>query len=288
MILIAVQIMYAIGRRKTSFLSKLSWLGDPHQDAVKSEKDGLLDIMATIPSILEIADALIAERDRDRSLALMYSMRNAYATITLRLAQWRGNFQAKRNVGSQWYRRSSLFPSPAERHLFNMFPLVMSFRNLETAELDMLYWTAAIVLHSNFYLLLYDAQNSPLAIMPIPKGLPHLNPGRDSYSYEDLFDPMETECNVRIFVNNIAESLEYFLQPDIGVLAINSLVLPMALAMTFLEHFQDLRLEYFLAVADKVEEQYGVPLRDFLQNIPNQNLLRLVKTAAWCPEGQGR
>ena len=247
---------------------------------MKSEKDCLLDIMATIPSILEIADALIAERDLDSSLSLMYSMRTKYGKITLRLAHWRRDFQAKRNIGSQWYRSASLFNKPAERHLSAMFPLVMYFPDLETAELDMLYWTAAIILHSNFYLLLHHAQNSPLSALSIPKGFPHLNPGQDSYSYEDLFDPLETECNIRIFVNNIAESLEYFLQPDIGVLAINSIVFPMALAMAFLDFFQDPRLEFFLAVADKVEERYGVPLRDFLQNIPNQNMLRLVKTAA--------
>jgi hypothetical protein len=278
------KVIYAIGRRKTSFLSKLGWLGDPFQDAVKSEKDSLLDILTTIPSLLEIADALIAERDLDRSLNMMYTMRKAYATITIKLAHWRGQFQAQRNVGSQWYRSSSLFTAPRESHLLAMFPLVMGFPDPETAELDMLYWTAALILHSNFYLLLHDAQSSPLAVIPIPKGFPHLNPGRDSYSYEDLFDPMETECNMRIFVNNIAESLEYFLQPEMGVLAVNSLVFPMALAMAFLDHFQDPRLEYFLAVADKVEEQYGVQLRDFLQNIPNQNILRLVKTAAWYSE----
>jgi hypothetical protein len=246
---------------------------------MKSEKDRLLDIMATIPSILGIADALIAECDLDRSLSLMYSMRTAYARCTLRLAHWRGEFQAKRSVGSQWYRVGSLFTSPAEKHLFDMFPLVMYFPDIETAELNLLYRTAAIILHSNFYLLFYAARSSPLAMMSIPNGFPHLNPGRNSYSFEDLFDPLETECNIRIFVNNIAESLEYFLQPDMGVLAMNSVVFPMALAMAFLDFFQDPRLEFFLAVADKVEGQYGVPLRDFLQNIPKENILRLVKTA---------
>ncbi|KAL8676650.1 MAG: hypothetical protein Q9186_006849 [Xanthomendoza sp. 1 TL-2023] len=201
-------IITAIVSRKPNFFATLQWRTLPFEGKTKDVSNGLHDIMATLPGLLEEFDLIRVCPDEttahERRLELFRqcratdeSLRRWYADLSSRLPK----------------PLPSVIRSPAEQEGTldqDCFPFEVSDHIL--AITLALYWTTCLLLHGLIHMLFDALRLSGLTSMP--KELPdHIDPHR--------------------FAISITRSIGYFIRPEMGIWGVQLISYPLGVALMY-------------------------------------------------------
>ena len=225
-------ILAAIVRRQATFLSSPDWLTKPWEERgmPKTWADRLFDAMATIPSILELYDLVDSHTD---SPEFQQQGQKLLQTLIERCRETNDALQ-------KWYAATRPDAKPqviqTAQPSNNGYPFTYRyhFKNHLFAQALMMYWTSCLILES----VLCDVndilvprkrtewqhkEDTPPKQVPIS--------GIDGSESE--LASLQPYMNPRHHALCIAQSISYFLLPEMRALGVNYVSFPMGMSFTF-------------------------------------------------------
>lgn len=204
-IIIAIR---ASAARKISFLSEPQWLTAPWRNHAKNTLHQLIDVMVFLPVIMENYDTIEAKLYLD--LKQRYNERRYLLALCSefsdQLRRWYSQLCADAAGQSLW--TISLPNDPAYP-----FPVLISFDDHLFGYTITLYWTCSLVIHGAMRQLQHLLNTEP-AFSDQETNLP------------DHIDP-------ELYARNIAQTMPYFLNPDMGAMGPNLALLPLGMAFGY-------------------------------------------------------
>lgn len=194
--------------RKRSFLSEPQWLSVPWQNHPKNMLHKLVDVMVFLPSIFEGYDDVETsiDHDPDETRRKRQCLFLKCVDLSAQLERWYTRFCAEAKGRPLWHTSmpdDPLYPFP---HLF-------SFDDPQVAYTMMIYWTCSLVIRE----ILYQTQHELSRDIPDicnTKNLPnYVEPG--------------------YFAVNIAQTLTYFMHPDMAGLGPSLALFPLGMAFSY-------------------------------------------------------
>ncbi|KAK5053716.1 hypothetical protein LTR84_001677 [Exophiala bonariae] len=253
------EFISAIGRRKAS-PSALLW-STVHTWSGTSSHVQLFEILQALPGIMEVADKITPPDDPVEMSADEQSMyQTLFDSLSTQTVQLEGQLDAwyatlksqnQHHYGGELYYKSpsTLYQqlprdSPIRDLPFNYF---LCFVDPDIAQQVVLHWAGLVLLRSTHWLargrlaragllsLLSTMDSQPIALSSIP---PTGHTKR----------PPPPEALL------IAQSLEYFVHPDMGFLGLNFIGFPMAVAQGPLEFLQAPEVAWFDVIFERMHQ----------------------------------
>lgn len=194
--------------RKACFLSQPQWLTIPWNNHPKNMQHKLVDVMVFLPVVLETYDTM--KTNTSHELKARTQQRRALLAKCVALCEqlqgWYNQLRADANGRSLWHTFPSNDPSYPFRQTF-------SFDNQMVAYTIMLYWTCSLVFQGTVHQLRQLLSNDL----------------EDLHDAEIITDDPDPEY----YAVNIAQSLPYFMHPDMAALGPNLALFPMGMAFGF-------------------------------------------------------
>lgn len=252
------QFLEAIGSRQPSFLAHEAW---SRMLPAKSVKDELLDIVAEISTVMQRYDRLKATDTARLVASDIESVHAAYLDHIDRLAHWhRTNIPL--SIFS--YEPSTMLRRKGTEHFVNLCPRKRQYSALKLAELDTIYATVQLMVH----LELLDLANFVIATGTLQTQHHSLLFRAGTLSSRPVYvAQLDAECalrEARSWADTIVESMEYFLEQEVGVLAASSTVLPIIVGVAFLQKLEDPKAAYLMAIICEYQKRSGVRLADLV------------------------
>jgi Fungal specific transcription factor domain len=194
--------------RRRSFLSEPKWLTVPFKNHPKSLRHKVIDVMVCLPTILEAYDEVrrSPSLNSERTLRKGKSLLAQCVTLCEQLRSWYAKLCVDADGRTLWHTSPSDDPSYP-------FPHIFSFENPLVAHTVMLYWTCSLAIQATMRQL-ERLMNTGITNMADVVTLPeNINPG--------------------FHAGNIAQSLLYFLHPDMGALGPNLTMFPIGMAFAW-------------------------------------------------------
>ncbi|EFQ98243.1 hypothetical protein MGYG_01278 [Nannizzia gypsea CBS 118893] len=272
-------IIRAIGSRQPSFLADPEWTCLPLLQARNQPSHQLLQLLASIPSILRAID-LIRE---DNSPYLPYRVeevsRNCRDLLN-KLGQWNISLWAGRGEPLYWERSSMLSISITEEFIRDhpIFSSYIHFLDTETAHLQMLYWTAQLLICNNLWLayqFLSGQEDKRWHEVNAP--IPNLHFDDSSRTTCSMAELPISAPELYVVATNIARSLEYFLTPELITIGVTMFAFPATVSLGYFQYFELPESRWFHYVFEHILTSSGIDVGGFLEAVANENSLRLVK-----------
>jgi Fungal specific transcription factor domain/Fungal Zn(2)-Cys(6) binuclear cluster domain len=202
-------IIRASTARKACFLSQPQWLTIPWRNHRKNMQHKLVDIMVFMPVVLEMYDNVqeSSEADTEGRRRGGKALLDKCAALNERLENWYTKLCAEAKGRPLWHTTPSDDPSYP-------FPDLFSFHDHNVGYTIMLYWTCSLMIQATMLQVYRLLNETPGGFHEADELLEHINP--------------------RVHAVNIAQSLPYFLVPDMGALGPNLALFPMGMAFAFL------------------------------------------------------
>jgi hypothetical protein len=225
-------ILAAIVRRQATFLASPDWLTKPWeaQGMPKTWGDRLFDAMATIPSILELYDIVEGHVDspvlQQQGQKLLRTLMERCRETNQALQKWYAATRedAKPQVTQTAQSSNDGYPFACRYH----------FKNHLFAQALMMYWTSCLILQS----VTRDIND-----ILVPRKRTEWRPSDDTPPFQASFSSideigsdlasLQPYMNPRQHALCIAQSISYFLLPDMGALGVNYVSFPMGMSFTF-------------------------------------------------------
>lgn len=172
-------------------MNATEWKTVPWEGRIKLPKDGLIDILAAMPGLLEEQDKIGFCPDAEREVRIQQLVQKCQS-IDAELDDW-----ATAN-------KDSICEPEVEE------PIPLTFPNLVTAHLAVLYWATCVIL--------YEAVIDTNALLPMPPAfyLPPRQPDRR---------------HPRPYAYRIARALSYFFRPSAGIWGATMIAFPLGVAL---------------------------------------------------------
>lgn len=219
-------ILAAIVRRQATFLSSPDWLTKPWEGMPKTWADRLFDAMAVIPSILELYDLMDGQVDsavfQPQGQKLMRSLIELCLETNKALQNWHAftREDAKPQVVQCPQDPKSGYPFTYRYH----------FKNHLFAQALLMYWTACLILQS----VIRDVSNILLPRKRTEwKTMEDTMPDSSIEESEKGLASLQPHMNPRQHAICIAQSIPYFLLPEMRALGVNYISFPMGMSFTF-------------------------------------------------------
>lgn len=245
------KIIRAIAQRDPiMLLSTPSLASDP--DFIDNKTYRLYCILERMPAVFQLADAVRLEPP-ESMLAAVVSLANHHGRVAAQFRKWEEE-QAPEETYS-YTTQYSVFRDkdlPFEKQKFIWFP------DLETAAAFLLLWTGYLQMYVSHCLTtgwLRNIMDEAIVDSIV------CNEEVFTYKYKDVV-PMAEVC-----VKNIEESLEYFLQPEVGSLAVRLIAFPMVSAMAWRSKRKQARSARCAAALKCLRQRDGVPLDTFVESM---------------------
>jgi hypothetical protein len=225
-------ILAAIVQRRATFLSTPDWLTKPWeaQGMPKTWGDRLFDAMATIPSILELYDLVDGQIDspafQQQGDKLMRTMIELCRETNEALQKWYAATRedAKPQVMQLAQPSNKGYPFAYRYH----------FKNHLFAQALLMYWTSCLILQN----VIRDIND-----ILVPRKRAEWQSKEDTLPTEVQISSIdESEMELASLQPNmdprqhavcIAQSISYFLLPEMGALGVNYVSFPMGMSFTF-------------------------------------------------------
>ena len=219
-----VTMMENLATRNTAFVYQPRWSTEPWEGITKSADQKLYDLGSELSRILDGADASKLIQDPQQLLDHKIYLITQCHDLDQRFGVWYEELEGEMPSPRYWPRFSKI-TNPVDRADHGrVFPISLEYPNLQTAKTMLDYWVLLIILYSTI-LITYrtlagvsgtdegeykpehpaDTQRARVEVCPDPSRLPAL---ADKYKPLNLFN----------IANNIAQSMEYMLCENTGVL----------------------------------------------------------------------
>ncbi|OCT48437.1 hypothetical protein CLCR_03988 [Cladophialophora carrionii] len=253
-------LVRAIARRRR-IPGRVDW-SKIHYRCEKPSSIQLFDILQELPILMEHADAIKSSKEghMDEDIPKHMLAWGARArTFEVRLHEWYARLehhQAKqRDPLLFWPSRSTLYQRIPKRHAGRVFRHFFCFPNIAVAEQIVLYWAALL-----FIPRLLDHTRDRLrrrGEWPREPRSP-LNSNLRGFTSVTT-DPVE-------MATNIAQSLEYFLHPDAGLMELNAIAFPMNITLATFVSLRIKGLPWFRVIRSRLCE-INTGVADFLEEM---------------------
>lgn len=270
------QIIHAIGNRKTTYLASPEWTTKPWKGFQKSQEDKLLDIMVKLPSMMEEADAVRSQTQSSSILAATISLSEVCRALVHELKQWHQHWSAVSAQPFHWARRSEIYNELNNKNPGKVLPMALHFVDLETAHLENLYWASLLLIHATFCVTReWVKQFSPASVSLEVSDECEVPDYGESLPIPDL--PTITPLSeIHTCAINIAQSFEYFLQPEFGAAGSSLIGFPLMVAMGYFEYFNLPEISWFKVILGRFQD-IGIPLGKFLNGMVADKVATLVR-----------
>lgn len=234
-------IIAAIRARKASILNSAEWLAIPWGKHPKTLYDSLIDILVPIPEVLEDIDNLDPSTTDEND-------EYARASIAIKCRKLETQLQSWATTHDQ-----NLTSPDTEK------PTEMIFRDISTATLTILFWTASIYIYGT------------LAVV---------SPRKTSASSQAS---LLTSTDALLYARRIARVVPYFLNMSRGIWGSITIAFPMGTALLCLIHSGQEKNREYLKMACSASSNSILPsaIQDFLNSMRRD-------TAAELKHGRGR
>ena len=225
-------ILAAIVRRQATFLSSPDWLTKPWEEKgmPKTWADRLFDAMAHIPSILELYDLVDGNIDspelHQQGQKLLHTLMERCLETNDALQKWhaRTREDAKPQVTQTAQPSNDGYPFQYRYH----------FKNHLFAQALMMYWTSCLILQSvmrDLHGILLPRKRTEWQCRedspPIQVSVSTIDDReRELLSLQPCMEPRQHALH-------IAQSILYFLLPEMKALGVNYVSFPMGMSFTF-------------------------------------------------------
>ncbi|EXJ59220.1 hypothetical protein A1O7_06652 [Cladophialophora yegresii CBS 114405] len=246
----------------------------------------LFEILHTLPAIMRDAENIspvyIAEERTADSVsdALVSVMQNCHDFET-RLTEWYNDLEARyqndhRGIRPQpnaplfidetettvesklyWFEPSTLYSRLPRNSAARIFPFFICFPNPDIAFQIMLHWTGLLLMHITLHLTRSRfGQARPGISLPVIGQFKFTN-------------------DARSLALLIAQSLEYFVHPDMGLLGTNLIGFPLSSAQRYFQHAGTKEQLWFDVIFQRIGEMKS-GLRGFLDDMAQRRTVKLV------------
>lgn len=232
----SMQFINAVGSRRSS--SNASLWSENHQDSALTSKMAshlrLFALLEPLPNIVELAESIdsvpmpIAQSSEEYP-TLWTSFLFECHKFELHLTEWYHHLEVQykeeqkqhQATDSQprlyWPGISTLYLQLPPDSPARIFPVFICFADPDRAQQIVLYWTALLLMHSTLHVTRSRLLRSGTSLLPL---VPEFASPHSPHALALL----------------IAQSLEYFVHPDMGLLGTNFIGFPLAVAQGYFQH----------------------------------------------------
>lgn len=203
----------AILQRKTTFLASDEWLTLPWASEARTFHDRLIDLMTRIPTLLEQTDMAMSIRNPMVAIREQLRMFEACQQMREALYDWRTRMKVGAAETATEHQHQSGDDYP--------FQYDYTFANHLFARTQTVYWSCHLVVSDT----MHDLQVSLEQLEDRPTFF--RSPAKDLHEMS------------RTYAANIAQSIDYFLLPEMGALGADLISFPMGLAYRFFSQSQE-------------------------------------------------
>ena len=253
--------MQSLSTRKASFVHEAQWSLEPWEGITKTADQKLYDLGSELSTILASADASKLIKDPRRLLSQKLTLIAQCQNLDERFGTWYEELETELPSPRFWPRFSNL-ENPADKLGHDkVFPISFEFSSLRTAKTMLDYWVFLILLYSTI-LITYrtlagssqtgqgpyrpehpaDSQWAKTKILPDRGRLPSL---ADKYKPPSLL----------IFANNIAQSMEYMLSKDTGMLGLSWAFFALKAAIQCYQYRPGRELQWLKEIMDTISSE---------------------------------
>ena len=241
----------------------------PWEAFQKTQEDKLLDIMATIPSMMEEADLIRSQTHTLSALSATISLSGRCRAMIYSLEQWHQHWLKGVIHAPHWFQRSEIYQTLDRKHPGKVLPMALHFVDLETAHLENHYWASLLLIHATYWTTCEWVKRS----FPLSSDV---TPNDDECLATTVFHPLAPLSEIHTYALNIAQSLEYFLRPRFGAGGSSLTGFPLTVVMGYFEYFQLPEASWFKVILDRFQS-LGIPMEQFLNGMANEDVAVLVK-----------
>ncbi|KAK2846404.1 hypothetical protein FQN49_005752 [Arthroderma sp. PD_2] len=265
-------VIRAICSRQPSFLASPEWTDLPWLPTGNQLSHQLIYLLASIPPILRDIDSI-----QDNHSCHLPSKIKEVSTDCSRLLNelhlWNVLFQSEKQGSSYSEMPSTLAIGRGKKFASEhpVFSTYLHFPDIETAHLQMLYWTAQLLIYNNLWLAYrsletrvqptYDQGDPLLNLSPDlrgdPEGRPPCRMSALSISTSDL----------RAIAINIARSLEYFLNPESMAIGVTMFAFPVIISLNYFQYLNLLEAAWFRIIFDHILISSGIDVSGFIEAV---------------------
>ncbi|KAJ9607651.1 hypothetical protein H2200_007729 [Cladophialophora chaetospira] len=249
----------------------------------------LFEILHSLPEIMKEGDSIKPSMSAEEDTASSIGQRLAAFTQKCRefetsLKEWYGELEwryqtthrhsqpwtelpsrdsqtgdtAKSKVQLYWFEPSTLYSLLEPDSLARIFPLFICFVNPDVAFQVVEHWTGLLLMYSTLHM----AQT-------------RLRSHEDNQSPPQINNSTFTS-NPRTLALLIAQSLEYFVHPDMGLLGTNIIGFPLSVAQGYFQHTGAVEVLWFDVIFERITALRS-GLRGFLDDMAKGNTVKLVR-----------
>lgn len=248
----------------------------PWKGAQKTWEDKLLDIMAVLPSMMEEADSVRLQTQPSSTLSVTISLAGRCRSLICELELWLQLWSAASTQPLHWVKPSAIYKEIDSKPPDKGLPMALHFADLESAHLENLYWASLLLIHATFWVTCeWVMEFSPLA-PGLARDSEHKITDLAIHPITSILHPLAPLSEIHTYAIHIAQSLEYFLQPELGAAGSSLIGFPMMVAMGYFEHFRLPEVSWFNVILGRFQ-RLGIPLEQFLNGMANEAVATLVR-----------
>ncbi|KAL8692937.1 MAG: hypothetical protein Q9218_002139 [Villophora microphyllina] len=258
----ALQMIHDLQSRVVSVLMKPEWQSGPWKEHVKSPDQQLYDVGIALTGILARAYTTKSISDNSTFAWERAALVQECQDLDGKLDDWFGQLSEDIPTPHYWPEFSRMETPSNNSTADIVFPVSFHFPNIYVAKLLIDYWAISIMLHSTIKLL-YQS----LAGVFKPNRPEHpaddqgarakaiLSPGYDAPLRKKIADP----TLLKSLGKNIAQSMEYCLSNDMGILGPQWALFGLRVALqTYRYGPPSKELQWLQAIHDRISDQKGL------------------------------
>lgn len=232
----------------------------------------LFEVLHTLPEILRQGDYidLVVKSNKllsDETTELVNLLTTQCEYFRMRLSAWyealESNYPSSHDHSQStsklhWFESSTLYDQLPPGSPFRIFPSYVCFKDPDVAYQTVLHWTALLLMYSTLHFV--HARLQFHKVDPLPYN----------------FIRFTTPGAARSLALLIAQSLEYFVHPDMGLLGTNIIGFPLSVTQGYFSYTNSEELLWFDVIFQRIRDM-GSGLRGFLKDMAERRTVELVR-----------
>lgn len=226
--------------------------------------------------MMEEADFVRSQTQAASILSATISLSGRCRTLIYELEQWHRLWLSCRSQPLCWLQPSKIYKEVDNDGPGKGIPMALHFADLETAHLENHYWASLLLIHATFWLSCVWVTQSSLLSAELSCNIEDEISGDDVPRVTHGLPTLAPLTEIHAYAMNIAQSLEFFLQPKLGDSGSSLIGFPLMVAMGYFKYFQLPELSWFNTILGKFQS-LGIPLEQFLDGMANEEIATLVR-----------
>ncbi|KAL8659794.1 MAG: hypothetical protein Q9202_006944 [Teloschistes flavicans] len=256
-----LQMIHDLQNRRLSVLSQPEWQSGPWKIHVKNPDQQLYDVGIDLTRIIARTNTTKFINENATFALERAALIEACQNLDTRLENWFQQLNEDIPTPHYWPEFSRMDNTSDECKVDLAFPVSFHFPNIYVAKLLNDYWAISIILHSTIKLLYQSLAGQTRENRPEhpaddqgAKARAILPPGCNVPFRKKVADPKL----LKSFASNIAQSMEYFLSKDMGILGPQWALFGLRVALqTYHYGPPSKELRWLQAVHDKISDEKG-------------------------------